>query len=359
MTDDNRSPLHDTHVAAGGETIWEDGWPWVLNYGDAAGEYEAIRTAVGLWDLYSTIKYEVTGPDAAALIQRRATNDISAMTSGSVRYNAFVNADGLMVDDGNVYKFDDEKLWVLINTAGLEDWFKETAGDLHADIRERTKDFSMVSVQGPGSRSLIQGLTGTDISGLKYFRFMTDPIVVAGASCTLLRTGFSGELGYELVCYGSDGVELWNALVEAGGRPFGLDAVDLARIEAGLIIIEMDYKPGETSPWDMSMDKFIKPGTGCVGAAALADAGANPARRLKTLQIEGDALPEAGATVTKDGAEVGTVTSPAASPRLGGIALAVLESGAAADGEKVEVGGSVATVAPLSLYDPNKEKPRG
>ena len=136
MTDEERrSPLHDAQLAAGAEIIWEDGWPWAMTVGDTAqNEYEAIRTATGLWDLYSTIKYEVTGPDAGRLIQRRFTNDLSGVGAGQVRYGAFVNADGLMVDDGNVYKHADDKYWVMINTAGLEDWFRETADGLDARI---------------------------------------------------------------------------------------------------------------------------------------------------------------------------------------------------------------------------------
>ena len=357
--EERRSPLHDVQIAAGAEIVWEDGWPWAMNVGgDAAGEYEAIRTATGLWDLYSTVKYEVTGPDAARLIQRRFTNDLAGVPAGAVRYGAFVNADGLMVDDGNVYKHTDQKFWVMINTAGLEDWFRETAGDLDATIAGRTEELPMISATGPGSRDLVQGLTDFDLSSLKYFRFNPEPVQVAGVPTTVLRTGFSGELGFELVTDPGSAVTLWEALVAAGGRPFGLDAIDLARVEAGLIIVAVDYQPAETSPWDLSLDRFIKPGTENVGSDALAAYGANPPKRFKTLSIEGDAAPEAGAGVSKDGAEVGVLTSPAVSPRLGTIGLAILDSAAATDGEKVEVGGAVATVAPLSLYDPEKKKPR-
>jgi aminomethyltransferase len=360
MTDEERrSPLHDVQVAAGAEIVWEDGWPWAMNFGgDAAGEYEAIRSATGLWDLFSTVKYEVTGRDAARLIQRRFTNDLAGVPAGAVRYGAFVNADGLMVDDGNVYKHGDEKFWVMINTAGLEDWFRETAGDLDATITGRTTELPMISATGPTSRDLVQGLTDFDLSSLKYFRFNPEPVQVAGVPTTVLRTGFSGELGFELVTDPGSAVALWEALVAAGGRPFGLDAIDLARVEAGLIIVAVDYQPGETSPWDLSLDRFIKAGTENVASGALAAYGAAPPKRFKTLQIEGGSAPEAGAAVSRDGAEVGVLTSPAVSPRLGTIGLAILDAGVATDGEKVEVGGAAATVAPMSLYDPEKKKPR-
>ena len=357
--DERRSPLHDAQLAAGADIIWEDGWPWAMTVGDTAqNEYEAIRTATGLWDLFSTVKYEVTGPDAGRLIQRRFTNDLSNAAAGQVRYGAFVNADGLMVDDGNVYKHSDQKYWVMINTADLEDWFRETADGLDAQIAGRTEELPMISATGPTSRDLVQGLTGFDLSSLGYFRFNPEPVQVGGVQTTVLRTGFSGELGFELVTDPASATALWQALIEAGGKPFGLEAIDIARVEAGLIIIALDYQPGETSPYDVSLDRFIKQGTENVGSQALATVGANPPKRLKTLTIEGEAAPEAGTAVTRDGDEVGTVTSPVISPRLGTIALAVLDTASAGDGEKVEAGGAVATVAPLSVFDPNKERPR-
>ncbi len=347
----------------GAEVVWEDGYPWAMHEGgDPLAEYEAVRTATGIWDLYSTCKYEVTGPDAARLIQRRFTNSLEGMQDGSVRYGAFVNADGLMVDDGNVYKFADDHYLVMINTAGIEGWFRETADGLDAEVEHKTDDYAMIAVQGPTSQQTLQGLTGRDLSELPYFRFWPEKTTVAGADAWVLRTGFSGEKGYEIVMAPGDARRVWDALIAAGATPFGLTAIDLARTEIGLIIIAVDYNPGELSPWDLSMDRFIKAGTECVGADALAERGAAPPKRFKTLKIDGDVMPDYGASVTKDGREVGIVTSPASSPRLGTIGLAILDADAAHDGGKVEVavegGASPATVEVLSLLDPNKERPR-
>jgi len=363
MTDDKRSPLHDWHEANGAETIWEDGYPWTMHEGrDPMQEYEALRTGTGIWDLFSTCKYEVTGPDAARLIQRRFTNELAGMEPGQVRYGAFVNADGTMIDDGNVYKFADDRFWMMINSAGIEDWFRETAADLDAAVAHRTDDLAMIAVQGPSSQATLQGITGRDLAELRYFRFWPEPTTVAGVSSTVTRTGFSGEHGYEVIMAPQDAPTVWDALLAAGATPFGLSAIDLARTEVGLVIIAVDYDPGSISPWDLSMDRFIKTDTENVGAGALAARGANPPKRFKTLRVEGDAVPEAGAQVTKDGRSVGTVTSPAASPRVGTIGLAILDADVAEDGEKVDVavgdGTAAATVAPLSILDPQKERPR-
>lgn len=363
MTEDKRSPLHDWHVEHGADVVWEDGYPWAMHEGgDPLAEYESVRTATGIWDLYSTCKYEVSGRDAARVIQRRFTNRLDGMQDGSVRYGAFVNADGLMIDDGNVYKLADDRFLVMINTAGIEDWFRETAEGLDATIEHKTDDYAMIAVQGPTSLQTLQPLVDRDLGDLRYFRFWPEKATVAGAEAWVLRTGFSGEKGYELVMAPGDARGIWDALIGAGGTPFGLTAIDLARTEVGLIIIAVDYNPGEISPWDLSMDRFIVSDTECVGAAALAERGADPPKRFKTLKIEGDAAPDYGAVVTKDGREVGVVTSPATSPRLGTIGLAILDADASADGEKVEVavagGTAPATVEVLSLLDPKKERPR-
>ncbi|MDP9297362.1 MAG: aminomethyltransferase family protein [Actinomycetota bacterium] len=357
--EERRSPLHDAQIAAGAEMIWEDGWPWAMRVGtDPLAEYEAIRTATGLWDLYSTSKYEVTGADAGLLVQRRFTNDVSTMEPGQARYGAFVNADGLMVDDGNVYKHSDRKFWVMINTADLEDWFRDTAGDLDAAIEHATERMPMISIQGPGSRDVLEELTDAWLDELGYFRFWPEPVEVAGVPATVLRTGFSGELGFELVTNPASALRLWEGLITAGGVPFGLEAIEIARIEAGLIIIAVDYQPAQTSPYDMSLDRFIKPATECVGVEALAAVGGSPPRRLKTLSIGDGAAPQAGTPVMRHGEQVGTLTSPTMSPRLGAIGLAVVRTDVAAEGEKIEVGGTAATVEPLSLYDPQKRRPR-
>jgi aminomethyltransferase len=360
---DRRSPLHQRHEAMGAEIIWEDGYPWTMHQGgDPIAEYEAIRTATGIWDLFSTCKYEVTGPDAARLIQRRFTNTLAGIAPGGVRYGAFVDPNGTMVDDGNVYAFGPDRFWVMINTPGLEDWFLETGQGLDASIVHRTDELAMIAVQGPTSQETLQPLTERDLGQLRYFRFWPEPTRVAGVSAWVLRTGFSGEKGYEVVTAYDDAPAVWDALVAAGGVPFGLSAIDVARIEAGLIIIAVDYQPGERSPWDLSLDRFIRTDTENVAAEALATYGEAPPKRFKTLRIEGDAVPEAGAEVRADGRSVGVATSPTASPRLGVLGLAILDREVAEDGTKVEVatpeGSAAAVVDVLSVIDPDKRRPR-
>jgi len=147
--------------------------------------------------------------------------------------------------------------------------------------------------------------------------------------------------------------------VDAGARPFGLEAVELLRVEAGLLIQEEDYVPGETDPYDLSMDRFIDlEGHDFVGRDACVATAAAPPRRFVTLAFGGDDIPTPGAPVTKDRAVVGDVSSPQRTPRFGVIALAVVDTPVAKDGETVEVEGRPATVRPAPIDDPQKRRPR-
>jgi aminomethyltransferase len=186
-----------------------------------------------------------------------------------------------------------------------------------------------------------------DLGALGYFRFSPEPVELAGALGFLSRTGFTGEVGYEFFLLEGDAERVWDATLEAGARPFGLDAVEMMRIEQGLVISEEDYFPGKTDPFDLSLDAFIDLGGEFIGKAVAAATAAAPPHRFKTLAIAGDEIPEHGATVVKDGGFVGEVTSADRSPRFGVLALAVLRAEVAQVGEVLEVGGRPAVVGRL------------
>ncbi len=199
---------------------------------------------------------------------------------------------------------------------------------------------------------------------LAYFRFWPEQVRVAGVPCWVSRTGYSGELGYEIFCAPDHAEELWAALVGAGAKPYGLAAVETLRIESGLIFIGYDYFQHQTDPFDMSLDKVIRLDAGdFCGKGALVETAKAPPRRMVTLVVEGSEVPEYGAAVTKEGEPAGTLTSPCLSPTLNQvIGLAVLETRFATRGERVEValggGRAAATVESLPIYDPDKRRPR-
>ena len=367
MTSQHRSALYDAQVAQGASFVEYGAWSWATNFGDPDAEFRAIRERVCLWDVYALQKWDVTGPDASTAVQRVFTNNVRSLAVGQVRYGAFVDADGAMIDDGTVYRHDSEHLWVMTNADDFDRQVAPTIADLDVTFVNKTSEMPLIAVQGPSSRDLLQGLTDADLSALRYFRFLREPIVVAGVSTWVMRTGFSGELGFELIPVSSDAVALWTALSAAGGVPVGLDAIEIARIEAGLIMIDTDYTPGQTSPFDVSLDKTIAldPPLEIIGRDLLAKTATAPPLRLKTLRIDGTEVPAYGASIRRNGAVVGTVTSPVASPTFGVIGLAMLRSQFSSNGTSVEVSLGAdesrsvrAFVTDLSIHDPDKRKPR-
>jgi len=342
---------------------WE-GWYWPNHFGDAIAEHQAVRNDVGVWDESPLRKWDFTGPDALRAADRIFTNDMAGLEVGQVRYAPFCDEQGKMIGDGTVFNFADDHAWVITALDTDLDHFHEVVGDLDVEIEPITEQLPHVQVQGPRSRELLAGLTDVDVEGLRYFRFWPEQVSVGGVPAWVSRTGYSGELGYEIFCAPGDAEALWSAVTGAGARPYGLAAVETLRIESGLIFIGYDYFQHETNPFDMSLDKVIRlDGPDFCGKAALAETAKSPPLRMVTLELADGDVPEYGAAVTKDGEAAGTLTSPCESPTLGRvIGLAVLETRFAGKGTSVEValgdGTASATVTDFPVYDPQKSRPR-
>lgn len=359
-----KSPLFDWHVDHGGTIMWDDNYPWPLTQGpDHMKEYEAVRMGTGLLDLFSLFVYDVKGSEASKFIQRTFTNTVEPMDVGQVRYGAFVNSDGIMMDEGSVFKFSDDHFIVTANGPNIEWQMRQYADDLKAEITNITDERATIGVQGPKALETLQPLTNCDLSKLKFFRFCHEDITIAGCKGWIARTGYTGELGYEINVAPQDALKVWEALVEKGAVPFGVDAIEILRVEAGLLLIYLDYRLNDISPWDLSMDNFIKFHPDCVGTDALKAYQKVLPRRFKTVKIEGDKLPIFHTGIFVNREPVGLITSPANSPICGSISLAMIDTPFAEDGTKVEVmidGQFVpAEVAPLCIFDPEKKRIRG
>ncbi|HYY77102.1 MAG TPA: aminomethyltransferase family protein [Gaiellaceae bacterium] len=344
-------------------TEWE-GWCWPNHFGDPAAEHRTVREAVGVWDESPLRKWDFSGPDALAAADRIFTNDMLGLEIGQVRYAPFCDENGKMVGDGTVFKFTEASAWVITALDSDLDHFQDVVSGMDVRIEPITDALPHVQLQGPGSRDLLAGLVDDDVESLSYFRFWPHQTHVGRVPCWVSRTGYSGELGYEIFCDPDHAEELWGVLIEAGAKPYGLAAVETLRIESGLIFIGYDYFQHETDPFDMSLDKVIRLDAGDFhGKEALAKTAKSPPRRMVTLEVEGDETPEYGAAVTKGGEPAGTLTSPCESPTLGSVVgMAVLEARLAKKGETVEValadGIARATVADFPVYDPEKRRPR-
>ena len=362
-TDSIRSPFYEAAAAIGASFMEEGGWYWTEGFGDADAEYRGVRDDLGVWDVSPLNKWEFGGPDALAAAQRVYTSNVLGLEVGQVHYGALCDADGLMVDDGTVYRLPD-RVWVMTNGADHAEHFAETTKGLDVTIEAITPTMPHLGLQGPRARQALAPLCDADIDNLRYFRFLPEPTKVGGVPCVVSRTGFGGELGYELFCHPGDAADLWDVVVsQMKARPFGVEVIEVLRVEAGLVVLDYDYTAHERTPYDLSFDQVVALGkVDFLGSEALKAVAADPPHRFKTLRLEGDELPGYGVEVTRDGAPVGTLTSPAVSPRFGPIALAVLETAVAVDGEHVEVSLGektvAATVAPLAIYDPEKRRPR-
>ena len=361
-----KTAFHEIMAAQGGSHVEDGGWMWLEGFGDVAKEYAAIRDDVAVWDVSPLNKWDFRGPDALKGAQRVFSNDVLGLEVGQARYGAFLDADGLMVDDGTVFNTAwDDHCWVMTNGKDHDEYFGELLQGLDVTFEWIAPSMPHLGVIGPRSREVVQKLTDEDIGDLKYFRFIPRHVQVAGVDVHLSRTGFGGELGYELFLLDpADAETLWNAVLGAGVTPFGAEAIEIARVEAGLIVTDYDYEPHQRTPFDFNLDRFVKldKGLGFAGEEQLRAVSADPPNRFVTLRYEADALPEYGAVVTKDGEEAGVLTSPTDSPRFGKIGLAIVPTAQANVGNTLDVAvgdGTVsATVDVLPIYDTNKDRPR-
>ena len=363
MSEIIRTAFDQPQRAMGGDLVDWEGWYWPNHFGDPGAEHHAVRTDVGVWDASPLRKWLFHGPDALRAADRVFTNDMAGLEIGQVRYAPFCDENGKMVGDGTAFRVADDQCIVVTALDSDLGHFTSVLDGMDLEIDPMTQRSPQLGINGPRSRELLQGLTSADVSSLRYFRFWPERVEVGGVPCWVSRTGYSGELGYELFCSPEGAEQLWEAIVGAGARPYGLAAVETIRIESGLIFIGYDYFQHETSPYDVGLDKLIRlDKADFCGKAALEGEGASPPNRFVTLVVDGP-VPEYGAAVTRGSERVGTVTSPCDSPTLGKvIGLAVLRADLAREGEGVEVavedGTAPATVAPLPIYDPGKVRPR-
>jgi aminomethyltransferase len=346
----------------------------------AVAEYWACREKAAIMDLSPLRKWEILGPDAGALAQYAVTRDIARLSDGQVVYTAMCNETGGMIDDATVFRlgadnyrfvggdpYDGVHLKQLASRLGLERvWVKPTTDELHN-----------VAVQGPASRDILSEIVWSpahqpQLEELRWFRFLIGRIGgFGGVPIVVSRTGYSGELGYEVFCHPSDAPEVWDAIMAAGAphglKPLGLDALDMLRIEAGLIFAGYEFDD-QVDPFEAGIGFTVvldAPGD-FLGKEALVARKAHPQRRLVGLELEGNEAAAHGDCVHVGRSQVGVVTSGMRSPLLGkNIALCRMAVQHAEAGTAVEVGKLdghqkriPATVVPFPFYDPKKERPR-
>jgi len=349
------------------------------NHG-ALDEYWATRQKAGIIDLSPLRKYEVVGPDAELLLQTCVTRNVRKLAVGQVVYTAMCYDTGGMIDDGTIYRLaQDNFRWIGgSDSSGL--WLRKQAQEmgLHVWVRDATDQLHNVQVQGPLSREILSEVIWTrpdqaSIDELGWFRLSTARIGNEhGIPIVVSRTGYTGELGFEVFCHPSDAPEVWDAIWAVGHpkglTPLGLEALDMLRIEAGLIFAGSEFNDqttpleagiGFTVPIKTKEDDFI-------GRDALVRGKEHPQRTLVGLELSGDEPAGPGNPIMIARQQVGTVTSGTRSPILRkNIALGWMAIEHAEIGTEVEVGQMdghqkrlPATVVRFPHYDPDKERVR-
>jgi len=376
-----------------------------LNYRDWSGyyavsvyemhhehEYNAIRNAAALFDVTPLFKYFISGKDATKFVNRVITRDINKVKVGQVIYCCWCDEDGKVIDDGTISRLtQDTYRWTAADPSIR--WFQQNALGLDVNIEDITDQIAALALQGPTSGRLLQRAATADITNLKYFRFTRGKI--GGVDVDISRTGYTGDLGYEVWIPWAEAGTVWDALMEAGQQfdihPAGMLALDVARIEAGLILIEADYfsskkaliESQKYSPYEIGLGRLVDlKKEHFIGRAALEEENRRgPKRLLMGVDVNWDDVerqfetvglaPQVPSTasrtavpVYRGGLQVGKATSSTWSPTLKKmIALASINREHAAAGTELQMELTVeavrqkvrATVRELPFFNPPRK----
>jgi len=352
-------------------------------------EYHAIRFSAALFDVTPMCKYRITGPDAAKLVDRVITRRVDRIKPMRAIYTPWCDHDGRVLDDGTVALLaDGSYFWTAAEPQ--HGWLEAASEGLNATIEDMTEKLCALSLQGPHARDVLSAAVGRDMSDLPFFG--RADVTIGGTAVGISRTGYSGDLGYELWMPFDEALPVWDALIKSGEdytlRVAGMEALDVARLEAGLIMAGVDYHSSRTarhpslaiSPYEIGMDRLVdldKPAF--IGKRALMNevAAGGPATRLVGLELDlnvfEDAYLDLGYPIehplrawrhvtplTRKGETIGRATSGTFSPLLKrSIALGFLPTKHAAVGSTVGIEWQIeetrqsipATVVPLPFLD--------
>jgi aminomethyltransferase len=342
-----KTPFHDRARALSqvDSFIQWSGYTTVDVFTSVEQEYFAIRNATSLYDLTPMVKYRIAGPGATHYLNRLMTRDMARLKPGRVAYTVWCNDNGHLIDDGTVFCLSATEYRLCTGERQL-DWLLTSAVGFDVEIEEVTEEIAALSVQGPTSCAVLKALGLAGVERLKPFElgsFAAPAAMGLEAPLMVSRTGFTGDLGYELWMHPGDAERVWDGLMEEGGRrlirPIGSRALNMARIEAGFLLPNVDFVSCEhtlrvgtdRSPLELGMGWLVdfKKGHFTGRRALLEEQRRGPRRLLVGLDIEGN-KPAYNALVYADGSgkrQVGSITSATWSPTTKrNIALAMMDA---------------------------------
>jgi aminomethyltransferase len=358
----NRTPLYDWHVRQGARMVDFAGWDMPIQYTTIIEEHQAVRNAVGLFDISHMGRLRFDGPQAADWLQHVFTNDVPSMKAGQARYGLVCNEQGGILDDVLVYRFD--AFWLMVvnasNREKIVDWVKKHQGGRNATLTDLTREMAMVAVQGPRAVEIVSAYApGSD--RIKYY-FAEDKTSGSHQAQIISRTGYTGEDGFELMVSAREVLDVVNRLsgIARGSglelKPSGLGARDTLRLEAAMPLYGHELSES-VDPLQAGLQWAVKFEKGdFLGRDALARRRQDSQlRRRVGLELSGKRLAREGARVFKNSQEIGAVTSGTFAPTLQkAIAMAYVDPTHTSPGVacEVDVRGKAepARVVPLPFY---------
>ena len=355
--------LHDRHVALGAKMVEFGGYDMPVQYSGIVEEHQRVRTSVGVFDISHMGEFRFAGEEAESSLEKVTVNDVNGLTPGRAQYTLMCQEDGGIVDDLVIYRREEDFMCV-VNAANIsKDWewlnTHKTDGVTLENISDQT---TLLAIQGPRSRDVMQQLVVEDLNELRFFRFLTTE--VAGVEAMLSHTGYTGDLGFEVYVGNEYAEHLWDKVMEAGGeyeiQPVGLGARDTLRIEAGLCLYGNDIDE-TTNPIEAGLGWVTKPEKkNFIGRSAvqrMKESG--PERKRIGFEMMGRGIPREGYPITFSGSEIGQVTSGTQSPVLNkGIGMGYVRSEYSNPGTtfniRIRSGEIPAKVVKLPFYQPEK-----
>src|SRR3954469_25472514 len=357
-----KTPLHARHRSLGARMVEFGGWDMPVEYSGISDEHLAVRTRAGLFDVSHMGEIEIAGADAVAAVQRITSNDVSKLAVHQIQYSALTTPQGTFVDDVLTYKLADEHLMLVVNASNImKDFNWITAGIAgfgDAVAVNTSSRYALLALQGPAARDVLQTLTGANLAELKYYWFTTGE--VASVRCSISRTGYTGEDGFEIFAPPASAERVWDAILSAGRGagvvPAGLGARDTLRLEAAMRLYGNDMDDTTTVleadlGWIVGWKK-----TGFLGADVLQRQKAEGVtRRLVGFEMLDRAIARQGYDVYIDGARHGVVTSGTQTPFLKkaiGMAYVPADRAVAGTGIEIDVRGRriPAHIVPMPFY---------
>lgn len=318
------TPLHDAHVALGARMVEFGGWHMPVQYGPILDEARTVRERAGLFDLGHMGRVDVRGPDAVRYLDHLVSNHVAKIPLGSIRYAILCRPDGTPIDDLLVYR-DVRSVYLVVNASNTEAdlaWMRAHTKGFQVEIDDQTARTTMIALQGPASTAVMQKLVeGAELSKLGYYRFLRAR--VCGIPDVMVsRTGYTGEVGYEIYFENDQAERVWGAVLAAGKgegvTPIGLGARDTLRLEAGMALYGHELDPHH-DPVEAGLDfalSFDEAKGDWIGRGALLARKQDLRRKLVGLITSGKRVPRQGYPLFDGETQVGEVCSGAVSPTL-------------------------------------------